>query len=228
MLDPLKVRNEWLEGKPILIFDSIEREAETDMVYYAGSISPRSIYFMRKHAGGQICYVSGVRFREALGIPFLLELYRKHPVLREIASKRPSYGDPPAFNVLVNHVSTRTGISDTDKAKTIKALHEIAELAYKGLDEEARFKFMKEFYGPGHVPILTSRGLTNRRGHTELTVALSLIAGLTPSIVIAEMLGEEVSLPYEDAKRFAMENNLLFIDGVDIVAEAEKRGFLND
>jgi 3,4-dihydroxy 2-butanone 4-phosphate synthase len=228
MLDPLSIRNELLKGKPVLVFDSIEREAETDMVYYAGVIDYKKIAFMRKYAGGQICYVSGAKFREALGIPFLAELYSKHPVLKELSAKRPGYGDQPAFNVWLNHVDTKTGISDRDKALTIRALHEVAELVYKGLVVEAREKFTREFYGPWHVPVLTSRGLSVRRGHTELTVALALLAGLTPSIVIAEMLDEGSSLSYEDAKRFAREHDLLYIDGVDIVAEAEKRGFLND
>ncbi len=228
MIDSISVRGELLKGRPVLVFDSIEREAETDMVYYAEAIDYRSIAFMRKNAGGQICFVSGSRFRESLGIPFLAELYSKHPVLRELSAKRPGYGDQPAFNVWLNHVNTKTGISDHDKALTIRALHEVAELVYKGLVVEAREKFTREFYGPGHVPVLTSRGLSVRRGHTELTVALSLLAGLTPSIVIAEMLDEGLSLSYEDAKKFARRHGLLYIDGVDIVAEAEKRGFLND
>ncbi len=228
VLDLLKIRNELLSGKPVLVFDSIEREAETDMVYYAGVIDYRRIAYLRKYAGGQICFVSGAKFRESLDIPFLAELYNKHPVLRELARKKPGYGDQPAFNVWLNHVATKTGISDEDKALTIRVLHDVAELVYKGLTIEARNKFIKEFYGPGHVPVLTSRGLSVRRGHTELTVALFLLAGLTPSIVIAEMLDEGKSLAYEDARRFASRNNLLYIDGVDIVAEAEKRGLLND
>ncbi len=222
------VKKEFLSGKPVLLFDSQEREAETDMVYYAGSITPRSISYMRKRAGGQICYVSGSRFREGLGIPFLLDLYKNHPVLSSLAGKRPGYGDPPAFNVWLNHIDTNTGISDRDKALTIRRLHDVAELIYNNRIEEARRIFATEFYGPGHVPILTSRGLRNRRGHTELTVALALITRLTPSIVIAEMLDEEISLPYEDARKFAEENNLLFIDGADIVSEAERKGYTND
>lgn len=228
MIDWLNVRNQLISGKPVLIFDSIEREAETDMVFYAGAIDHSRIYYLRRYAGGQICYVSGRLFREALSIPFLQELFQKHPSLRNISTRRPRYGDPPAFNIWLNHVRTKTGISDKDKALTISALHEVAELVYHGLINDAKAKFEREFYAPGHVPILTSRGLVNRRGHTELTVALAMITGLVPSIVIAEMLNEGDSLPYEDAKRFAKNNGLLFIDGVDIVAEAEGRGYLND
>jgi 3,4-dihydroxy 2-butanone 4-phosphate synthase len=228
LINWLEVRNSLLMGKPVLIFDSIEREAETDMVFYANIIDYKKIAYLRKNAGGQICFVSGRLFREALDLPFLQDLFIKHPSLRELASRRPRYGDPPAFNVWLNHVSTKTGISDSDKALTIKALADIANLVYKGLISEARDRFTREFYAPGHVPILTSRGLANRRGHTELSVALSLITGLTPAIVIAEMLDEGQSLPYEDARKYALRNGLFFIDGVDIVAEAEKRGFLND
>ncbi len=228
VFDPKIIREELLSGKPVLIFDSSEREAETDMVYYAGAVTPGRIAYMRKNAGGQICYVSGSKFRESLGIPFLLELYMQHPVLKNLAGKKPGYGDPPAFNVWLNHVNTKTGISDRDKALTIRALHEVAELVYSGKTREALEKFEKEFYGPGHVPVLTSRGLRNRRGHTELTVALAGIIGLTPSIVIAEMLDEEVSLSYDEAKKFAEENGLLFIDGAEIVNEAFKRGLIDD
>lgn len=228
MINWLNVRNALLSGKPVLIFDSMEREAETDMVFYAGAIDYKKIAYMRKYAGGQICFVSGRLFREALDLPFLQELIAKYPSIRELATRRPRYGDPPAFNIWLNHVNTKTGISDYDKALTIRALYETASLIYKGYVSEARSRFIKEFYAPGHVPILTSRGLANRRGHTELAVALSLITGLTPSIVIAEMLDEGQSLSYEDAKKFAAKNGLFFIDGVDIVAEAEKRGYLND
>ncbi|ADI31446.1 3,4-dihydroxy-2-butanone-4-phosphate synthase [Staphylothermus hellenicus] len=228
MVSWLDIRNALLNGKPVLIFDSIEREAETDMVFYAGIIDYKKIAYLRKYAGGQICFVSGGLFREALDLPFLQDLIIKYPSIRVLATRKPRYGDPPAFNIWLNHIATKTGISDYDKALTIKTLSEIASLIYKGYMEEARDRFLKEFYAPGHVPVLTSRGLANRRGHTELSVALSLITGLTPSMVIAEMLDEGQSLSYEDAKRFATRNGLFFIDGVDIVAEAEKRGFLND
>ncbi len=228
LVDWIAVRNELLSGKPVLVFDSAEREAETDMIFYAGVIDSKKITYLRKNAGGLICFVSGSKFRETLQLPFMNELLSKHPVLREISVKRPRYGDPPAFNIWLNHVDTRTGINDNDKALTIKRLHKVAELVYKGFSTEAIETFKREFYAPGHVPLLTSRGIANRRGHTELATALALITGLTPSVVIAEMLAEGISLPYEDARKFARRNGLLFINGFDIITEAEKRGFLYD
>ncbi len=228
MTEWVRVRNELVTGKPVLVFDSAKREAEVDMVFYAEEINSSKIAYLRRNAGGLICFVSGRLFREILDLPFMRDLMLNHNILRELSSKNPRYGDPPAFNIWVNHIGTRTGISDNDRALTIKKLAEVARLVYKGFANEARDLFIKEFYAPGHVPILTSRGLANRKGHTELVTALALITGLTPAMVIAEMLSEGVSLPYEDARRFARRNNLVFIEGADILAEAEQRGLLND
>lgn len=224
----LRVRSELLEGKPVLIFDSIEREAETDMVFYAGVVDYKKIAFLRRNAGGLICFASGRLFRETLALPYMHELVAKHDLLKNLGSRKPRYGDQPAFNIWVNHVDTKTGISDHDRALTISELFNVANLIYKGYFNDAREIFMKKFYLPGHVPILTSRGLSNRRGHTELVTALGLITGLVPAMVIAEMLDEGFSMVYEDAKKYAERNNYIFIESVDIVAEAEKRGFLND
>ncbi len=227
-MDWLSLRDYLLSGKPILLFDSMEREAETDMVFYAGVIDYRKVSILRREAGGLICYVSGKRFREALGLEFLNEALATHPSYGKLVKKRPRYGDPPAFNIWVNHVDTYTGISDMDKALTIKNLHEVAVNIYKGFDLEAQEKFYGEFYAPGHVPVLTSRGLAQRRGHTELAVAIALITGLTPSMVIAEMLGEGTSLGRDEAYRYARRHGYIMVDGYDVVVEAEKRGFLND
>lgn len=228
MIDWMSIRKDLLQGKPVLVFDSAKREAEVDMVFYAEKIDGLKISYLRKNAGGLICFVSGRIFRETLDLPFMRDLLMLHNSLKTLGDKNPRYGDPPAFNIWVNHVNTRTGISDNDRALTIKRLAETAKLVYKGFVNEAREVFMKEFYAPGHVPILTSRGLANRRGHTELVTALALLTGLTPAMVIAEMLDEGISLPYEDAKKFAVKHGLSFIEGADIITAAEERGFIND
>jgi len=228
LIDWSKIRNALLSGKPVLVFDSASREAEVDMVFYAESIDWSKIAYMRKNAGGLICFASGRLFREALNLPYLQDLLSTNDDLSQLGVKKPKYGDPPAFNIWVNHVETKTGINDYDRALTIKRLFEVARLVYKGFIFEAREIFRNEFYAPGHVPIITSRGLANRKGHTELTVALALITGLTPAMVISEMLSDGVSMPYEDARRFAERNDLFFIEGVDIYTEADRRGLIND
>ncbi|MCS7128952.1 MAG: 3,4-dihydroxy-2-butanone-4-phosphate synthase [Sulfolobales archaeon] len=229
-MDLLRIRSALLRGEPILVFDSLGREAETDMVFYAGSIDEAKVIKLRKDAGGLICYVSGRVFRESLGIEFINDLFTMShkDVYRALGSRKPGYGDPPAFNLWVNHVETKTGITDRDRVMTIRRLHVVACNVYKGSLEEARRIFLTEFYAPGHVPILTSRGLKLRRGHTELVTALALITGVVPSMVIAEMLSDGIALPYEDARKYAEDYKLLFIDGSEIASEAERRDLVND
>lgn len=226
----LRIRSALLRGEPILVFDSLGREAETDMVFYAGLIDESKVIKLRRDAGGLICYVSGRLFRESLDIEFINELFSMShkDVYRALGSKKPGYGDPPAFNLWVNHVETKTGITDRDRAMTIRRLHVVAYNVYRGSLEEARRIFLTEFYAPGHVPILTSRGLKLRKGHTELVTALAIIAGVVPSMVIAEMLGNGAALSYEEARKYAENYKLLFIDGSEIVSEAERRDLIND
>lgn len=228
MIDWSTVRRELLNGKPVLIYDSSVRESETDMVLYAELVDYTKIAFLRREAGGLICFVSGRLFREALELPFMRDIFIKNNSLKQLCSKNPRYGDPPAFNLWVNHVDTTTGITDRNRALTITRLCEVAKLVYRGYISEARELFNREFYAPGHVPILTSRGLISRKGHTELATVLALITGLLPTMVITEMLSEGTSLSYEDALRYASRNKYVFLEGVDIVSEAEKRGLIND
>ncbi|BCU70684.1 3,4-dihydroxy-2-butanone-4-phosphate synthase [Stygiolobus caldivivus] len=213
-----EIRNNLESGLPILIYDFDGREEEVDMVFYAGAVSWKTINILRKDAGGLICYVTGYTEAKKLGLTFMTEIVKeKYPQLY----KRPPYGDEPAFALWVNHVSTRTGINDEDRAKTINKLHETVSTIKKD-ENEARQKFYNEFYAPGHVPILISRGLKNRKGHTELTSSLLEYIGLEISGVIAEMLGDGKSLPKDKALLYAKNNGFLFIEGKEIVMEVMK------
>lgn len=219
MLPPKEEIKRNLEsGLPILIYDFDGREEEVDMVFYAGAVTWKSINLLRKDAGGLICYVTGNNEAKKLGITFMTEIVKeKYPPLY----KKPPYGDEPAFALWVNHISTRTGINDEDRAKTISELHKTISMI-KIREDEARNKFYTEFYAPGHVPILISRGLKSRKGHTELSTSLLEYIGLERSGVIAEMLGDGKSLSKEKAILYAKNNGFLFIEGKEIVLEVIK------
>ncbi|BAA79970.2 3,4-dihydroxy-2-butanone 4-phosphate synthase [Aeropyrum pernix K1] len=210
-------------GMPVMIYDGDRREGEVDLVYYAGSVTWREVYTLRTLAGGLICFVTSERVGRLLGLPFAQELLLSQESLAPLASKTPGYGDPPAFSIWVNHVSVKTGISDEDRGITISGLHRVVEKAYSGLVGEARRMLREEFMSPGHVPILLARSLDRRRGHTELTVALGRLAGLPPSFVIAEMLGERWSLGLREAEAIARERRIPLLRGEEIV-EACSRG----
>lgn len=212
------------KGEPVLVFDSVQREREIDMVFYAGLIDYRKIYKLRRDAGGLICYVTSYIVAERLGLRFLSDVLSVIPLYKPLISKVLSYGDKPAFSLWVNSIHVRTGISDKDRASTISKLHDVVSLVWKNKVDDARRIFYEEFMAPGHVPILISRGLSKRRGHTELTVALSVLAGLEPSIVLAEMLSLGESMSLSEAEKYAEKEGLVLISGDEIIREFKVRG----
>ena len=205
------------EGKPVLVHDSRSREDETDIVFYAKYINPEVVYLMRTLGGGLICYVTSNEIAKVLGLPFMANIFLNYRKLKELAMKKLSYGDMPAFSVWVNHVNVKTGISDYDRSLTISKLHEVVEKIINGKVQEGIKQFYQEFQAPGHVPILIGRSLRVRRGHTELSLALAKAAGLLPSMVIVEMLDKGKSLSASKAKEIAKAINTVFIEGDEIV-----------
>jgi len=78
----------------------------------------------------------------------------------------------------------------------------------------------KQFRSPGHIPIcIASEKLLNeRKGHTELVISLLEMAGLTPVGSGCEIMGEHgKALPKEDAQNYAKKNNLVFLEGNEII-----------
>ncbi len=204
-------------GKPIMIFDSAEREGEVDLVYYAGSADPDAIYQLRTLAGGLICYATEWKIAHDLGLIWGDELISLHPPLKPLTEKRTSYGDRPAFTIWVNHISTKTGIPDVDRSKTIVELDKIIRTYLEKGPEKAREEFQRNFQAPGHVPILAARDIYERRGHTELSICLAKLAGLPPSVVFAEMLDRHVSLSLEKAKEISKKYGIPLVSGDEIV-----------
>lgn len=216
-MDLSSLRKDLEAGLPILIYDFDGREEETDMVFYGGAISWKSIYTLRKEAGGLICYVTSNKEAKILGLNLLTEELAKNPNYNLLV-KKPKYGDYPAFSLWVNHIDTKTGISDYDRYITIRELHKIVSLS-KVNPEEAKKMFYLNFTAPGHVPILIARDIRQRKGHTELSISLLEKLGLERSAVIAEMLDEKVSMSKEKAKKIAENLGFQFIEGKEIIKE---------
>jgi 3,4-dihydroxy 2-butanone 4-phosphate synthase len=56
-------------------------------------------------------------------------------------------------------------------------------------------------------------------GQTELSIALAKIAGITPAMVVCEMLDDETGRALEkgDAKHYGKDNGLVFVEGKEVV-----------
>ncbi len=237
--DPLTSILEALrEGTPLVILDDPGREGEADLILHASFLTPKNVGLLRARAGGLVCLGMDMATAGALQIPFAADLLRQSasPTLRALALSRAPYGDPSAFSVWVNHKSTFTGITDEDRSKTIlafeKMVRESVPRQNKGKagetaspvsirrageaksGESISERFVKEFYSPGHVPLLIARELSVRQGHTDFGLALARRAGMSPAVVMCEMLGDDSkALPWADARRLARENGWPSVDG---------------
>ena len=217
-------------GKIVLVYDSDKRESETDLVAASEFVKHEHIRALRKEGGGLICSTLPPWAWKKLGIPYLAEIIEmaegKYPWLKGMKANDLAYDERSAFGLTINHRKTFTGITDRDRALTVSRLGEFIKEVENDSEGEAREKFGNEFRSPGHIHLLNARdGLLNTRfGHTELTTALSLMAGLSGSTTICEMMGDDGNaLPKEGARGYAEEHGYVFIEGKDII-EAWKNG----
>ncbi len=210
-------------GKMILLFDAEDREGETDLVIPAICITPSDVALMRRDGGGLICVAIYGKAADSLGLPFMSDILRSvskngHKSLISLVEKKGDipYDSRSSFSLWVNHRETFTGITDNDRALTIRKVGETVDKVMKG----EKIDFGDEFRSPGHVALLrAATGLLNeRRGQTELSIELALKAGISPSMVVCEMLDDKTgkALTKEDAIKYSKEKNMPFIEGKDL------------
>ncbi len=188
-------------GRPLVLLDDEKREGEADLVFHAKYATQENICLMRKEAGGLICLATDDKTAGDLGIGFSVDELRTSGNLtyRQLAIDKTPYGDAPAFSLWINSRKTFTGITDNDRSRTITEFEKMINGGKmvndgKKADDEKkdmRETFVSSFYAPGHVPLLISRTLAKRSGHTELVVALALAAKMTPAMVICEILDDD-------------------------------------
>lgn len=202
------------QGRLVMIYDGDDREAEVDFVIRADAVSAETVRWLRENAGGLLCFVTTREIGISLGLEFLSKYYG----MRGFSTKAP-YGDEPAFMGYVNHVKTKTGVRDADKALTVKELAKVVDVALRD-PEEARELFRRSFYLPGHVPVLGGR-IGERWGHTELSLILARAAGVPPALVIIEALGRHTeAMPIHEAKAMAEILDIPLVTGEEIKALA--------
>ena len=204
-------------GGFVLIYDGEGREEETDIVIASQFIKSKNLRFMRKNGGGLICATLSMEHANKLKLPYLHEIFESSRLeLFNYLKKDVRYDSSPAFSITINHVDNYTGISDRERAKTIR---EFAEFLGK-IDkfENPLAEFGRRFISPGHVHLLISSDITRRKGHTELSTYLMEMAGLVPSAAIVEMLGDDGNSLYKnEAKKFARIRGIPFLEGYEIV-----------
>lgn len=172
------------DGKVVIVVDDADRENEGDFVAAARSVTPEMINFMATHGRGLICAPLVEDRCVELGLDLMVQ------------NNNAAYETPFTVSVdLMGHGCT-TGISASDRAKTVKAL----------IDPEIN---PDELGKPGHIFPLKAKagGVLRRAGHTEAAIDLARLAGFEPAGVIVEIMNEDgtmARLPQlaEIAKKF--------------------------
>jgi 3,4-dihydroxy 2-butanone 4-phosphate synthase len=205
-------------GDPVLVHDFDDREGETDLLYPAGAVTPAAVSRLRNDGGGLIFVAFAHDVAERLDLPFL------HDVIDHPANDHAdlAYDAHPSFSLTVNHRETYTGVTDADRALTVRSLGDVAAGVEAGDDYDAD-DFAAEFRMPGHVHLLKAAPglLADRRGHTELGLALTAAADRPPAVAGCEMLDDESggALSTDDAKAYARRHGVPYVDGTELVAE---------
>ncbi len=182
-------------GEMVIVVDDEDRENEGDFIMAARFATPEAINFMSKEGRGLIC--------AALTEERCAELD-----LKPMVSSNTSLHET-AFTVSVDLISedTSTGISASDRSKTIQALINPATQP-------------SDLGRPGHIfPLIAkSGGVLRRTGHTEATVDLSRLAGFEPAGVLVEVMNEDGTMArLPELKKIADKFGLKMISIKDLI-----------
>lgn len=211
-------------GGNIMIRDFASRENETDLVIAAEHVNPEIVSKFRTDGGGLLCLAVTAEFAAHIGVPYFNDLLKAtgkdYPTLKKMSDFESPYGGRPAFSITINHRDTYTGITDWDRALTISEFSKFyLEVAAGGLDPKE--EFVSRFRCPGHVHLLiASAGLLSERpGHTEMSIFLTQIAGLAPMSTICEMLDANThrALSIDDSISYAKKHSIPIIMGDQII-----------
>lgn len=211
-------------GKIVLVYDFDDRERETDMTIASQFVDYQKIRTMRKDAGGLLCTTTPLQLAQELGLPFLSDIFwdcsEKYPMLKGMAPNDIPYDrTKSSFGITINHRSTYTGITDSDRALTIRSYTET--IFSDRTTEQKQADLAKNFRAPGHVHLLNTSDkiIESRKGHTELCTALMIMAGVKPSATICEMMGDDGgSRKKESVLEYAKEHGMSFITGDEVIA----------
>lgn len=159
------------EGKLIIVVDDEDRENEGDFLIPAQNATPQILNFMATHGRGLICVPLTQSRCQELGLELMVN------------DSTATHAAPFTISVDLIGGGCTTGISVSDRAKTIQAL----------IDPNTK---PEQLGKPGHVfPLRAQKeGVLRRAGHTEAAIDFARLAGFEPAGCIAEIMNEDGSM----------------------------------
>ena len=155
-------------GKLIIVVDDEDRENEGDFIAAAEHITPEMVNFMATHGRGLICCAIPEDRCDDLELDLMVQ------------TNTSSHATPFTVSVDLLGFGCTTGISASDRAKTINAL----------VNPNTK---SEDLGRPGHIFPLKARtrGVIRRAGHTEAAVDFARLAGLQPGGALVEIMNED-------------------------------------
>jgi 3,4-dihydroxy 2-butanone 4-phosphate synthase/GTP cyclohydrolase II len=182
-------------GRMVIVCDDESRENEGDLVMAAQFATPEAINFMAKEARGLICLALTAERCERLGLNLMAAKNEAHL--------------QTAFTVTIEAAGgVSTGISAQDRAHTVQV----------AIDPSSG---PRDIVIPGHMFPLRAKegGVLERTGHTEASVDLARLAGLTPAGVICEVMNDDGTMArVPDLVPYAERHGLKMITIADLIA----------
>lgn len=151
------------QGQGVLLVDDEDRENEGDLIFSADHLTAEQMALMIREGSGIVCLCLTGEKIENLKLPMMVA---------DNTSRNKT-----GFTVSIEAKDgVTTGVSAADRVQTVKAA--VAHDATSA-----------DLCSPGHVFPLRAQdgGVFERRGHTEGTVDLMRLAGLSPSGLLCEL-----------------------------------------
>jgi 3,4-dihydroxy 2-butanone 4-phosphate synthase len=182
-------------GIPVILLDDFDRENEADLIVATDRLTVETMALMIRECSGIVCLCLTAEKVRELELP---------PMAAENGSK---YGTPFTVSIEARHGVT-TGVSAADRVTTIRA----AAAPNARPEDVAR---------PGHVFPLRAApgGVLVRAGHTEGSVDLAHLAGLSPSAVLCELMNPDGTMMRGEAiEQFAALHGMPILTIAELIA----------
>lgn len=154
-------------GLPVILLDDFDRENEADLIIAADQLTVETMALLIRECSGIVCLCLPGATVDALQLP---------PMAADNGSR---YGTPFTVSIEARDGVT-TGVSALDRVTTIRA----------AIAPDAKPEHLVR---PGHVFPLRAApgGVLTRKGHTEGSVDLAILAGLRPAAVLCELMNPD-------------------------------------
>lgn len=183
------------KGRLVIVVDDEDRENEGDFITAASNVTPEIINFMAKEGRGLICAPILETRAQELGLDLM------------VAENTALHETPFTVSIDLKGHGCTTGISASDRAKTVRALIDPATNP-------------SDFGKPGHIFPLRAKtgGVLRRAGHTEATIDLARLAGFQPVGVLVEIMNDDGTMArLDDLVKIAAKFGLKIISIKDLI-----------